>query len=431
MRRVFYIAALIFACAAALSLVTVPPVSAATGDAVILIDGKRASGYAEISEGAHTIAAPFNEETVCVAVYENGQFKSASFNAPLNYDFPDSGAEIALFYLDSQFRPLREAVRVRQGAVPRKLAYSGESVCYDEWNDYDEREFDDYTVRLKVVTTDGIITEIRDIGGYESSGAATNDANAYYLGRAAAELPARIIEKRSPEGVDAVTGATCASRAILRAVKTALDGVPEPYEDSGSDTTPVPDGAYAGTAQCLTGYINYMVDIDVTVKDGVLTEIKDRTFKTPMSSNDKVLYSAAWRKLSGEIAKATVKADDFSGIDAVSGATVSSAGINAAIRNALRTRTAAQTQSGDLYAPEGISLYASVYPVVTLKGGKIDNIRIVPAKHTDTERLEQFAAEIVRRQSVAGLTWPNEIQDDAFAVANLTDQILYGTEALK
>ena len=431
MRRVFYIAALVVLFAAALFRMTALTVAAATADAVILIDGKQASEYAEISGGAHTVTARSDAEIVCVAVYENGQFKAVSFSAPLEYDFPESGAEIALFCLDSQLRPLREAVRVRQGAAPSKLVYSGESVCYDEWNDYEEREFDDYTVRLKVITADGKITEIRDIGGYEASGKATNDANAYYLGRAAAELPARIIEKQSPDGVDAVTGATCASRAILRAVKSALESDPEPYEADEDTPLSVPDGVYAGTAQCLTGYINYLVDIDVTVKDGALTEIKDRTLKTPMSSNDKVLYSAAWRKLSGEIAKGTVKADDFSAIDAVSGATVSSAGINAAIRNALQTQTVAQEVSGDLYAPEGISLYARAYPVVTVTDGTIANIRIVPAKNTDTERLEAFAAEIVRKQSVNGLEWPDEIQDDAFAVANLTDQILYGTGALK
>ena len=399
------------------------------GDAAILIDGKQASGYAAISGGAHTVAARSDAQIPCIAVYENGQFKALSFSLSLEYDFPESGAEIALFCLDSQFRPLREAVRVKQGAAPSKLVYSGESVCYDEWNDYEEREFDDYTVRLKVIAADGNITEIRDIGGYEASGKATNDANAYYLSKAAAELPARIIEKQSPDGVDAVTGATCASRAILRAVKAALDSVPQPYEDSGDTTLSVPDGVYAGTAQCLTGYINYLVDIDVTVKDGVLTEITDRTFKTPMSSNDKVLYSAAWRKLSKEIVNA--KADDFSAVDAVSGATVSSAGINAAVRNALQTQAVAQAASGDLYAPEGISLYARAYPVVTVKNGEIDNIRIVPAKNTDTERLEAFAAEIVRKRSVTGLTWPDAIQDDAFAVANLTEQILYGTGVLK
>ena len=421
MRRVFYIVALGCLLVAALSI-------AAASGAVILIDGAEQSGTVPISGGVHTITARADAEIVCVAVYESGQYRAASFSAPLEYDFPESGAEIALFCLDSQFRPLREPVRVRQRAAAQKLAYTGESVCYDEWNDDEEREFDDYTVRLRVITENGAITEIRDIGGYEASGAATNDANAYYLGRAAAQLPARIIERQSADGVDAVSGATCASHAILRAVGAALESTPEPYneEPGDDDATPVPDGVYAGSAQCLTGYINYMVDVEVTVEGGLLTEVRDRTLQTPMSSNDRILYNAAWRKLSGELAGTS--ADSFQAVDALSGATVSSAGINAAVRNALTARNPVQEESGDVYAPEGISLYARVYPVVTVRNGAIANIRIVPARGTDTERLEAFAAEITRRQSVAGLTWPD---DDAFAVANLVDQILYGTGVLQ
>ena len=229
-----------------------------------------------------------------------------------------------------------------------------------------------------------------------------------------------------------MTGATCSSDAIARAVRDALTHTPEPYDDSGEEeTSPVADGVYSGSAHCLSGHINYMVDVDVTVKDGVVTEIGDRTLTTPMSANDKLLYSVAWRNVSKGIAKAKMKADEFQSVDGVTGATVSTAGINAAVKNALQTQTVAREESGDLYAPEGISLYARAYPVVRVRNGAIDNIRIVPAKSTDTERLEAFAAEIVRRQSVNGLEWPDGIQDDAFSIANLTEQILYGTGVLQ
>ncbi len=318
MKRILYNAVFVLLLTAALFRVTPLSVAAVTEDAVMLIDGKQVSGYAEISKGTHTVTARSDAEIVCVAVYENDQFKAVSFGASLTYDFPDSGAEIALFCLDSEFRPLREAVCVKQGAV------SGEE-----------------------------------------------------------------------------------------------------------DAFPIADGVYSGSAHCLTGYINYTVSADVTVKDGVVTEIQDRTLKTPMSSNDKLLYSAAWRSVSKGIAKAKMKAEEFQSVDGVTGATVSTAGINAAVKNALQTQTVAREESGDLYAPEGISLYARAYPVVTVRNGKLYHIRIVPAKNTDTERLEAFAAEIVRRQSVTGLAWPVEIQGDAFAVANLTEQILYGTGVLK
>lgn len=428
MKHVFRVALTVFLCAAALSALSV---SAGTGDAAIFIDGKQVSGYVAISGGAHTVTASSDAETVCVAVYENGQFKAVSFSQTLEYDFPESGAEIALFCLDAEFRPLREAVRVKQGGASSKLAYSGQAVCYDLYND-DDGDFDDYTVRLKVVTDDGKIVEIRDIAGYRlNTETPTNDVNANFLEKAAKAIPGIIITKQSANitDADAVTGATCSSDAIARAVQDALTRTPEPYDDSGeADTTSVADGVYSGSSHCLTGYINYMVDLDVTVKDGVVTEISDRTLKTPMSSNDKLLYSVAWRNVSKGIANANMKADAFQSVDGVTGATVSTAGINAAVKNALQTQNAATEEAGDVYAPEGISLYARVYPVVTVRNGKISNIRVVPAKNTDTEQLEAFAGEIVAKQSVTGLTWSD---DDAFSIANLTEQILYGTGVLK
>ena len=408
------------------------PLAAGNPTAALYLDGVEQSGTVSISGGSHRITAQSNSAAAWIAVYVNGRLEAVSDTTSLDYDFPERGAEIALFSLDNQHRPMQGAVRLTQSSAAQKLAYSGEAVCYDEWNDYEEREFDDYTVRLRVITADGIITDIRDIGGFSSSGGATNDANAYYLGKAAAELPERIINKQSIEGVDAVTGATCASHAILRAVAKALESAPEPYEDdSGGQTEAVPDGVYAGTAQCLTGYMNYMVDVSATVKDGLLTEIQDRTLKTPLSTNDQTLYHAAWRGISSSIAEAKMDASAFSSVDAVTGATVSSAGINAAIRNALETRNAVPEETGEVYAPEGISLYAKTYPVVTVRDGAITEIRVVPAKGADTERLNQFAADIVKRQSVQGLDWPEGIEDGAFSIANLTDQILYGRGVLK
>ena len=397
----------------------------------ILLDGQKISGTVPISAGAHTVTARAESNVVCLAVYENERLMTLSFSGTLDYVFPENGAEIVLYRLDSSFQPVYEPVRAVQGTAAQKLVYTGESACYDEWNDYDERDFDDYTVRLKVVTSDGKIIEIRDVGGYEPSGKATSNTNAFYLSTAAAELCAKIISRQSTEGIDAVSGATCASHAILRAVQAALESEPEPYDDGGGETLSVPDGVYRGTAQCLTGYINYMVDVNVTVENGVIANLEDCTLRTPMSTNDQTLYGIVWRSLSGTILNAGMSADNFTGVDAVSGATVSSAGISAAIQNALSAQSPVPDESGDIYAPEGISLYAGMYPVVTVKDGKINAIRIVPAKDTDMEQLEAFAAEIVERQSVNGLEWPVGIQDDAFTLANLVDQILYGKGILK
>ena len=194
-----------------------------------------------------------------------------------------------------------------------------------------------------------------------------------------------------------------------------------------------PDGAYAGSAQCRTGYMNYMVDVNVTVKDGIITFVTDQTLKTPMSATDKAYYASAWNRIRDSISDGRISADNYQAVDAVSGATISSQGINSAIEDALSRQTPAAggEAQGDMYAPEGISLYARVYPVVTVADGKITDIRIVPVKDTDTEFLAAFAKEIIRKQSVEGLAWPEAIQDDAYAVASLIDQILYGKGVLQ
>ena len=193
----------------------------------------------------------------------------------------------------------------------------------------------------------------------------------------------------------------------------------------------IPDGTYAGSAQCLTGYMNYFVDVLVSVKDGLITGIADQTLRIPMSSKDRELYAKAWDALSSEISELQPQADPFEGVDAVSGATLSSSGINSAIQDALETQAAPVETEGDLFAPEGISLYARVYPIVTVADGKITHIRLVPVRTTDTQQLEEFTESIIEKQSVSGLEWPEEIADDAYAVANLVDQILYGKGVLQ
>ena len=193
----------------------------------------------------------------------------------------------------------------------------------------------------------------------------------------------------------------------------------------------IPDGVYAGSAQCLTGYLNYMVDVEVTVEGGIITAVTDKTLKTPMSSMDRQLYAEAWKGVRSMAEGAAKKAEDFETVDAVSGATLSRRGINSAIKNALSGQSGPSETPDARYAPEGISLYARVYPIVTVSDGRISEIRIVPGKTTDVEALAAFAGEIIASQSVEGLDWPEAIAEDAYAIASLIDQILYGEGVLK
>ncbi|MGN0163980.1 MAG: FMN-binding protein [Candidatus Ornithomonoglobus sp.] len=388
---------------------------------LLFADKTAISGDTAVTAGEHTITAEAEGDIVCIAVYENSALKALSLGKSLTYSFPSEGAEIRLFCWDSNMRPLCDAVRVTQ--VKPTLIYNGEAYCTpDEWLDFSE-----YIVRLTVVTEDGKITEINDIAGYEKSGKPTSSTNASFLKKASSVIK-QIIKKQST-AVDAVSGATCSSYAIMDAVDAALKSYPQNPPTAQPVETEKPaiaDGIYRGSAQCLTKNINYMIDLDVQIQDGNILSITDRTLRIPMSSTDRDLYDKAFEGISS----GKLSADSLGEIDTVSGATVSSAGIISAIENAVTTQAAAKEESGEVYAPEGISLYAQVYPIVTVENGKITNIRIVPGSGTDTEALEVFAEEIKNTQSVR-LEYPDDIKDDAFSIANLIDQLLYGKGVLK
>ena len=227
--------------------------------------------------------------------------------------------------------------------------------------------------------------------------------------------------------LDEVQAGWCAKVFLLR----KDDGVPLARSAELRFADAFPDGVYSGSAQCLSDYINYLVDVEVTVTDGVITDLTDKTLREPMSTKDRECYEAAWEALHGRILSGNYAADGFEAADAVSGATISSKGINAAIRDAVsEQRIPTDTTGAVVYAPEGISLYARPYPIVTVRDGTITDIRVVPARGSDAEALTAFAARIRERQSVAGLSYPVAIRDDAYGLANLIDQILYGKGVL-
>lgn len=208
------------------------------------------------------------------------------------------------------------------------------------------------------------------------------------------------------------------------------NGVPLVRTSELRFTDAFPDGVYSGSAQCLSDYINYMVDVEVTVVGGVITDLADKTLRKPMSARDRDCYETAWSTLRERVLSGAYEAEGFEAADAVSGATISSKGINAAIRDAAgEQRAPSEPDGAETYAPEGISLYARAYPIVKVKDGAIADVRVVPARDSDSEALSAFAARIRERQSVE-LPLPPPIRDDAYGVASLIDQILYGKGVL-
>ena len=100
--------------------------------------------------------------------------------------------------------------------------YEGTADCYP---DADE-DFAEYVLSLKVQIENDQIVSISNVNG---SGAEYDKLNDRYISRAAdgtkkiAGTIAQILEKQQTDSIDAVSGATCSSDAIVRAVEDALE----------------------------------------------------------------------------------------------------------------------------------------------------------------------------------------------------------------
>lgn len=95
----------------------------------------------------------------------------------------------------------------------------------DRYPDADE-DFAEYVLSLKVQIENDQIVSISNVNG---SGAEYDKLNDRYISRAADDTKkiagtiAQILEKQQTDSIDAVSGATCSSDAIVRAVENALE----------------------------------------------------------------------------------------------------------------------------------------------------------------------------------------------------------------
>ena len=130
------------------------------------------------------------------------------------------------------------------------------------------------------------------------------------------QLPAKIVEANSAD-VDVVSGATYTSKAIIEAVKIALEGGSVPEEPAAAA-----DGVLTGTAEGFGG------DVTVTVvMDG------DKIVSVEANGPDETpgIGSNAIEQLPAKIVEAN-SAD----VDVVSGATYTSKAIIEAVNNAIK-----------------------------------------------------------------------------------------------
>ena len=144
--------------------------------------------------------------------------------------------------------------------------------------------------------------------------------------KAIEQLPDAIVAANGTEGVDAVSGATVTSKAIFTAVDEALEqakgGAAEeaaPAAEAGVLT----DGSYTAEGKGIGG----KVPVTVTVKDGKVSEV---------TVGDNSETQGIGSKAIEQLPSAIVAANGTEGIDAVSGATVTSKAIFTAVNSCLK-----------------------------------------------------------------------------------------------
>lgn len=124
--------------------------------------------------------------------------------------------------------------------------------------------------------------------------------------------------------IDAITGATSSSMAVIGSVRRAVQftGIHAGLvEQSTLDFASIPDGTYTGVGRGFGGEIS----VEVTFEGGQLTDLKVLSHSESANISDPAL---------GKIPQA-IKEEQTVEVDTVAGATMTSEGIIAAVRNAL------------------------------------------------------------------------------------------------
>ena len=217
------------------------------------------------------------------------------------------------------------------------------------------------------------------------------------------KLPQLIIDQQTAE-VDAVSGATMTSEGIIAAVKDALaefgSGVEVPI-----DLNSLLPGKYTGTARGFSSDIT----VEVTVAAGEILDI------VIVSEDDTPEVSGP----AFEAIVTAIKQEQSLDVDLVSGATYSSQGLVAAVKDALGSEGVLDLSllpdGNYLGEAEGFSR-ESIQVSFTIKGGSIGSVQVL--SHNDTpgradEAFNQIGPSIEARQSldvdlVSGATYSSQ-----------------------
>ncbi len=171
------------------------------------------------------------------------------------------------------------------------------------------------TIKVSVTVAGGKITELT-AEGQETEGIGS---------KALDELPGAIVAAGTTDGVDGIAGATVTSKAIFDATNAALGGGSSDdaaASDGAVDVSAIADGTYEGTGKGIGGD----VPVSVTVAGGKITEVT-----VGDNSETQGIGTKAIEQLPAKI----VEANGVEGVDAISGATVTSKAIFTAVEEAL------------------------------------------------------------------------------------------------
>ena len=220
------------------------------------------------------------------------------------------------------------------------------------------------------------------------------------------QLPAKIVEANSTD-VDVIAGASVTSKAIIKAVNSALGIETAAAEEPAKEVVAeIPAGALTGTAKGFGGDVTVYVVMDGDKITSVQAEGPDET---------QGIGSNAIDQLPAKIVEAN-SAD----VDVVAGATYSSKAIIEAVKTAIASNTGSEKPAVE--APEGAltgtakGFGGDVTVTVVMDGDKIVSVEAKGPNETDgigSKAIDQLPAKIVEANStdvdvIAGATYSSK-----------------------
>ena len=309
--------------------------------------------------------------------------------------------------------------------------------------------------------------EVSIKGGVIASVTVGDNSETQGIGSKAIEqLPGKIVEANGIEGVDAVSGATVTSKAIFTAVDDCLEQAgttnvaptgaaadekaeeAAPAEETGE--APASDAAYTDGEYTASGKgIGGEVPVTVEVKSGVIVSV---------TVGDNSETQGIGSKAIEQLPDAIVAANGTEGVDAVSGAPVTSKAIFTAVDEALeqakggatdeakaddkaadakdeKAEPAAEETKAEAslwyndgtYTAEGKGIGGKVPVTVTVKGGAIASVEVGDNSETQgigSKAIEQLPAAIVAANGTEGVDGVSGATVTSKAIFTAVDEAL-------